>query len=1025
MPDPLFNTAVTNPFSLRDVGAVASPTFADIDGDGDLDAFVGNNDGQTLFFRNTASAGATAPSFSAPATNPFGLTDVGKAASLTFADIDGDGDLDAFVGNSDGNTLFFRNTASAGATAPSFSAAETNPFALTDVGTYATPTFADIDGDGDLDAFVGNSSGNTLFYRNTASAGATAPSFSARATNPFGLTDAGSYISTTFADIDGDGDLDAFVGELSGNTLFYRNTASAGATAPSFSARATNPFGLTDVGDLSIPTFADIDGDGDLDAFVGNNDGNTLFFLNAQPGISITQSGGSTAVTEGGANDTYTVVLDTAPTADVTITLNPANGQASTNVTSLTFTSANWNVAQTVTVSAVNDTVGEGVHGGVIQHLVTSTDAAYNNLAVTPVRVGITDNDLPQRDPVFNTPVTNSFGLTDVGDLSNPTFADIDGDGDLDAFVGNYVGNTLFYHNTASAGATAPSFSAPATNPFGLTNVGSAASPTFADIDGDGDLDAFVGELSGNTLFYRNAASAGATAPSFSAPATNPFGLTDVGNLAIPTFADIDGDGDLDAFVGNESGNILFYRNTASAGATDPIFSAAQTNPFGLTDVGNYASPTLADIDGDGDLDAFVGNRDGNTQFFRNTASAGATDPIFSAAQTNPFGLTVGYFASPTFADIDGDGDLDAFVGKLDGNTLFFLNTDISHWSKLSNGQTLVFDPELSELRFDSNSISAADVSVTWAASSTTISHAGKSVTLQSDIRSIATTNVTFDDGSLLIVGDNTTGTANDNFGDSLTGGTGDDRLYGLGGGDFLDGGDGDDILIGGNGADTMSGGLGNDIYFVRDATDDVTETSTLATEIDTVNSTISWILGDNLENLVLAGTSAIDGTGNELNNRLTGNAADNILDGGTGNDLLLASTGNDTLSGGDGNDRLFGTTNNFGATEIDELTGGAGRDRFMLGSTFAKFYQDVASMDSYALITDFGTRDQLKLNGAATDYVLGASPGGLPTGSGLFFDSDSSGTLNAGDDLLAIIQGPDAANALTGALFVGKTKES
>jgi hypothetical protein len=68
-------------------------------------------------------------------------------------------------------------------------------------------------------------------------------------------------------------------------------------------------------------------------------------------------------VTEGGATDTYTVVLNSAPTGDVTITLNSGT-QLSTNVPTLTFTAGNWNVAQTVTVTAVNDTVGEGPHQG-------------------------------------------------------------------------------------------------------------------------------------------------------------------------------------------------------------------------------------------------------------------------------------------------------------------------------------------------------------------------------------------------------------------------------------------------------------------------------------------------------------------------------------------------------------------------------------------------------------------------------------------------------------------------------------
>jgi hypothetical protein len=93
---------------------------------------------------------------------------------------------------------------------------------------------------------------------------------------------------------------------------------------------------------------------------VGNYAGNTLFFLNAIPGVRITQSGGATAVTEGGATDTYTVVLDSPPAADVTITLDHTNQQVTSDIGNLIFTPANWNIARTVTVTAVNDTVGEG-----------------------------------------------------------------------------------------------------------------------------------------------------------------------------------------------------------------------------------------------------------------------------------------------------------------------------------------------------------------------------------------------------------------------------------------------------------------------------------------------------------------------------------------------------------------------------------------------------------------------------------------------------------------------------------------
>ncbi|MEA5576713.1 cadherin-like domain-containing protein, partial [Anabaena sp. UHCC 0451] len=296
-------------------------------------------------------------------------------------------------------------------------------------------------------------------------------------------------------------------------------------------------------------------------------------------------------------------------------------------------------------------------------------------------------NDAPIATPKFITPITNPFGLTDVGGFATPTFADIDGDGDLDAFVGSQVGDTLFYRNTGTA--TAPTFTQEATNPFGLTDVQVRAKPTLADIDGDGDLDAFVGNIDGNIVFYRNTGTT--AAPTFTLEATNPFGLTDVGDFAAPTLADIDHDGDLDAFVGNIDDNIVFYRNTGTAAA--PTFTQEATNPFRLTNVGSeiFAAPTLADIDHDGDLDAFVGNRDGNTLFFRNTGTA--TAPTFTLEATNPFGLTdVGLYAAPTFADIDHDGDLDAFVGNLVSSIVFFENTSATTLSNTTEDTAIIIN---------------------------------------------------------------------------------------------------------------------------------------------------------------------------------------------------------------------------------------------------------------------------------------------------------------------------------------------
>ncbi len=158
------------------------------------------------------------------------------------------------------------------------------------------------------------------------------------------------------------------------------------------------------------------------------------------------------------------------------------------------------------------------------------------------------------------------------------------------------------------------------------------------------------------------------------------------------------------------------------------------------------------------------------------------------------------------------------------------------------------------------------------------------------------------------------------------TGGSGSDTLLGfenLTGSAYADTLTGDanaNILNGGAGADTLIGGLGNDTYVVDVATDVVTETSTLATEIDTVQSAATYTLGANVENLTLTGTAAINGTGNALNNTLTGNAANNTLDGGAGNDTLNGGAGTDNMIGGLGNDTYVVDVATDGVTETSTL---------------------------------------------------------------------------------------------------------
>ncbi|WP_040845975.1 FG-GAP-like repeat-containing protein, partial [Thiorhodococcus drewsii] len=307
----------------------------------------------------------------------------------------------------------------------------------------------------------------------------------------------------------------------------------------------------------------------------------------------------------------------------------------------------------------------------------TFQDGAFVNTATASDVTGYAKSDLSidfsdpaPALPSFQTPVTNPFGLSDVGSFATPTFADLDGDGDLDALIGNKAGNSLYFENTGNA--TSAAFASALTNPFGLSDVDNRSNPTFADLDGDGDLDALIGEYFGDSLYFENTGSS--TSAAFASAQKHPFGLTNVGYAAAPTFTDIDDDGDLDVLFGAQDGT-LYFENTGSAtsAAFDAFAANTQTDPFGLTNVGYSATPTFADLDGDGDLDALIGNSYGQNFYFENTGSVSSA--AFASVQTNPFGLSeVGSKASPTLADLDGDGDLDVLVGVSDGTLYYFEN---------------------------------------------------------------------------------------------------------------------------------------------------------------------------------------------------------------------------------------------------------------------------------------------------------------------------------------------------------------
>lgn len=963
--DPVFSYAGANPFGLINVGyGRASPNFADIDGDGDLDAFVGDYwDDVTLFFKNNGSI--RNPIFAAPVTDPFGLVMGGRASD--FVDIDGDGDLDGFISNLTGDTLFFKNIG--GSDNPIFAAPVTDPFGLNNPDFMENVTFVDVDTDGDFDVFAGSYYGDTIFLKNVGAPNN--PSFSASQTNPFGLSSVGRYsASPTFIDIDGDGDLDVLIGKghytSDGTLRFFRNIGTP--NNPHFYFDSMTPFGLSYAGNYTHPTFADIDGDGKQDAFIGNSHGDSVYFHNVGVGIiphfSYTSSGSSLGLI------------------------------SSSYLSDPTFVDIDGDGDLDFFVGFGGYSYPEGNNGG---------------------NIFFSKNIGTAQNPIYEPSMINPFGLSDVGKFASPTFVDIDNDRDLDAFIGNELGNTIFLENTGTI--SNPEFSGSITNPFGLSSVGFYAKPTFVDIDGDNDLDAFI-----KNLFFENTGTA--NNPIFSIPQADAFGLSGFN----PVFIDIDEDGDLDAFV--DSTYILLNTGTVN----NPIFTPGVFGSYGLPSYfyrSSIDTLTFADIDGDGDLDAYVtgtynyGGVSSWSNFYinntalnvtnltlpenytRNTplnlkdivisdadsasvtasltlsnAAAGKLSTATSGAVTSSYNAVSGEWkASGAIANVNallagvvftpaanfsgafsinasvsddaapalaGSKDFTVILVSTPGNTVLTgtssgnntityasataavtvslnittqQNTFGAGLDTITAVENLIGSPFADNLTGNStyNNLDGRagnDVLRGWSGADTMIGGPGNDTMYVENTRdtviekpnegsdtvsSSITYTLPINVEKLILTGATAINGIGNNLANVLTGNSAANQLNGQAGNDTLDGGAGNDTLTGWSGADTMKGGLGNDLYYVENVGDVVTEI--LSQGIDTVSSRLTYTLPANVENLTLTATDVINGTGNELANVITGNSAANQLNGGAGNDTLDGGLGANRLTGGTGND--------------------------------------------------------------------------------------------------------------------------
>ena len=537
-------------------------------------------------------------------------------------DLDGDGDLDLFVQERSGELIHFENVVGTFIW-------RTSHYQDIDVGEWYR--FVDLDGDGRVDLLGESRNSYIRAWRNVGTPAE--PRFVMVADS---LRDADGV--PIFADrqnilnvvdIDADGQLDLFIGRVEGHVNRWESVGLDADSVPRFRLVEERWEGIQIIGEVQgiggNPTrhgantmgFGDVDGDGDLDLLWGD------FF---EPGILLIENQGDARVPN------FRSVPRQFPLGQPLITTG-------------------------YNAPGLGDIDGNGYLDlllGVIGGAYQPSRSSINNLFL-----------LRQRARGEWEEVTGRFIRTvDVGNESVPVLADLDGDGDLDLLIGSKLdpansrtASIAWLENVGSR--TAPSFRERGTLP--ITGDFHYA-PSVADLDGDGLPDLVLGTWRDVVQFWNNVGTKGA--PQWTLADSMLVQITRGSNTA-PALVDIDGNGLIDLVIGEASGQLNVYRNVGTA--TAPRFELV-SDTFQDIDTGRRSTPAFADFDGDGKPDLLLGAEDGHMELWRNVTEG--TDFRFERVQG--FGPVADRYSAPAVGDLTGDGKLELLIGGMSGGLRYW-----------------------------------------------------------------------------------------------------------------------------------------------------------------------------------------------------------------------------------------------------------------------------------------------------------------------------------------------------------------